>query len=54
MPRLACAAQPALNKVYVIRGNDEGHPDADPNAAFLRHFLPELDRVLFPRSGVPN
>jgi hypothetical protein len=49
-PRLTFAASPALYKLYVSRETEEvtAPPESDPCEEFLRLYLPELDRALFP------
>jgi len=52
-PRLTLARFPALYKIYIIREltNPHERPEDDPCLEFLRQFLPELSRSLFPATG---
>jgi hypothetical protein len=52
-PRFAFAAAPVLYKLYVIRDVSAAGRTADRDVPreFLREFLPEVDRALFPAKG---
>lgn len=50
-PRWTFSRAKALYKLYVVRetgAKDAGHPEQDVAADFLRIFLPQLNRALFP------
>lgn len=50
-PRLTFAASPVLYKLYIVRERgpkDTDRPDQDPAVEFMKLFLPELNRALFP------
>jgi hypothetical protein len=51
-PRLRFAGSPVLYKLYVIRPMTSSQEplDGEQGMAFLRQFLPELDKALFARS----
>jgi hypothetical protein len=53
-PRWTFARSAALYKLYVVRstgGKDAGRPEQDPAVDFMRLYLPELNRALFPASA---
>jgi hypothetical protein len=54
-PRVTFAGQPVLYKLYVVRpaGAADEPLDDDPCVAFLRHWLPEVNKALRPALTAP-